>query len=176
MLVGREFQLQIATVAVDALRVAVKLPAGSVIKVISDASDGLMNVVSDNQPFTMFAVDITERGREIWEPSEQLTLLDHERIRKVLQSDVEAAQERRTKASERFTEVMADIPSGLPPSDGTDRIRIASREYSNSLVASTLAATRLNEFLIRGTIPPELERKDMGKELRDNSDTKKASA
>ena len=62
------------------------------------------------------------------------------------------------------TEVMDDVPSGIPHPDGTDRIHQASREYKDSREAASAAMKRLSDFMIRGIIPPELQRKIVVKE------------
>jgi len=59
---------------------------------------------------------------------------------------------------------MAEVPSGLPHPDGTHRIRLASREYSGALAEAVSAMTRLNEFLVSGTIPPDLKGKHAAEE------------
>jgi hypothetical protein len=163
MLAGRRFMLKIPTLGVDAHRIAVMMPIGAVLDVLSVSVDGKMaQVVWDGRPVAMFAIDLAERGREIVEPNELPDVqapLDPEQIRKVLQSELEAAQQRRIAASEQFTQIMADVPSGIPHPDGTHRIRLASREYSGALAEVSAAMARLNEFLIRGTIPPDLKSK-----------------
>ena len=52
---------------------------------------------------------------------------------------------------------MSDIPSAIPHPDGSDRIRLASREYSASRDATMAAVKSLSDFLIRGIVPPGLE-------------------
>jgi len=176
MLAGRRFILKIPTIGVDARRVAVMMPIGAVLNVLSESVDGKMaQVVWDGRPVAMFAIDLAERGREIVEsnglPDPQAPL-DREQVRQVLQNELEAAQERRIAASEQFTQVMAEVPSGLPHPDGTHRIRLASREYSGALTEAATAMTRLNEFLVRGTIPPDLEGKPSGIETLEPRDKK----
>jgi len=65
---------------------------------------------------------------------------------------------------------MGDIPSRIPHPDGTDRIRLASREYSDSREEATAAMKRLSDYVIRGIIAPELERKPAGKETQQEPD------
>ena len=167
MILGREFQLKVATIAIDSACVTVRLRGESVVKVISQSSDGkIVHVLSEGRQFAMFTTDILERGRQIENPAgasqapaEIRAAPDLELIRKALQSEVEDAQQRRVAASEHFCEVMGQLPSGIPYSDATDRIQLASRKYSNALREAIVAMTRLNEFLVHGTIPPELVRK-----------------
>jgi hypothetical protein len=176
MLAGRRFILKIPTLAVDSKRVAVMMPIGAVLNVLSESVDGKMaQVVWDGRPVAMFAIDLAERGREVVEPNglpDPQAPLDAEQIRKVLQNELEAAQQRRVAASEQFTQIMAEVPSGLPHPDGTHRIRLASREYSGALAEAATAMARLNEFLIRGTIPPDLGGKPPGIETLEPRDKK----
>jgi len=81
-----------------------------------------------------------------------------------LEDEFDAAQQRRIEASKRFTEVMDDVPSGIPHPDGTDRIHQASREYKDSREAASAAMKRLSDFMIRGIIPDDLYRKPPAKE------------
>ena len=60
-------------------------------------------------------------------------------------------------ASEAFIAVMGDVPSGLPHSEGTQRIHNASRELSEARKDVMKAHTRLNDFLGQGIIPEELK-------------------
>src|SRR4029078_4123819 len=53
------------------------------------------------------------------------------RIRKFLDSDLHDAKRRREVASNAFHTIIREVPSGLPHPDGTQRIRNASRAYSN---------------------------------------------
>jgi hypothetical protein len=70
MLTGRNFRLRTETVAiaeVDGKGVAVSIPIGAVIKVVSGPqhSDGLVDVLWDGRVVQMFTVDIEARGKEI---------------------------------------------------------------------------------------------------------------
>ena len=74
MLSGRRFRLRTATIAldfVDGKRVALTVPAGDVVKVISGPTRGdrLLDVTWNGRFVTMFSVDIRERGDEISEAS-----------------------------------------------------------------------------------------------------------
>ena len=115
----------------------------------------------------MFGSDLLERGEENFQTKAAAQLpdfVDPQGIRQLLEDAFDAAQQRRIEASKRFTEVMDDIPSGIPQPDGTDRIKMASREYKDSREAASAAMKRLSDFMIRGIIPDELERKPVGKE------------
>ena len=79
-----------------------------------------------------------------------------EAIIATLQDNVEAGRRRRMAANRHFLEVMADI-SGRTVPDGPRRIRQAAREYHDAIKAVYLAVCSLNDFILDGTIPPDLE-------------------
>lgn len=67
----RRFRLRSATVAVEGSesnRVAVTIPAGDIVKVISERTshrDGMIEVLWDTRVLKMFAVDLEKRGEAI---------------------------------------------------------------------------------------------------------------
>ena len=70
MLTGKRYELRKATVVLhtqDGRRVALQIPAGSEIKVVSGpkGGDGLVDILWNGKVATMFQVDIEERGNEI---------------------------------------------------------------------------------------------------------------
>jgi hypothetical protein len=146
------------------------LPVGANLTVTSDNApeNRRIEVIWNDRRLTMFGKDLTERGEENpgTERSEQASL-DSREIRQRLEDDFDTAQQRRIAASKKFAEVMGDIPSGMPYLDGTDRIRRASREYSTSREAAIAAMKTLNDFMVRGIIPPGLDAKAGRKEARE---------
>jgi hypothetical protein len=67
---GKRFRLERATLAVEAVdgkRLAVSLPAGTILKVISGPNngDGMLKVLWEGRRVEMFAVDVDVRGTEI---------------------------------------------------------------------------------------------------------------
>jgi hypothetical protein len=67
---GKRFRLERATLAVEAVdgkRLAVNLPAGTLLKVISGPKNGigLLNALWEGRSVEMFAVDVDVRGTEI---------------------------------------------------------------------------------------------------------------
>jgi len=82
----------------------------------------------------------------------------HHAIYAALQQDVAAATERADAANAAFREVMKDIPSHLPHPDGTRRVLNVCRLLSAARREMTDADSRLNDFLIHGTIPEHLKR------------------
>ena len=77
-------------------------------------------------------------------------------ILRVLREELEGAQRRRDAASERFDEMIRQVPSGIPYPDSTFRIKQASREYTRTLQELQGALLRINDYLTHGKIPPEL--------------------
>jgi len=172
MLAGRRFMLTSPTVAVDEQRVLLIMPIGTILTVTSDTSaeKRMVEVMWEDRKLAMFGSDLLERGEENFQTeavAQPPEFVDPEAIRQLLQEHFDAAQERRIAASKRYSEIISDIPSGIPHPDGTDRIRQASGEYKASREAATEAMKRLSDFLIRGIIPPDLERKPTAKETQD---------
>jgi hypothetical protein len=84
--------------------------------------------------------------------------LSHHAIYAALQQDVTAAEERANAANAAFREVMQDIPSNLPHPDGTQRVLNVCRLLSAARREMTDADSRLNDFLVHGTVPAHLKR------------------
>jgi hypothetical protein len=84
--------------------------------------------------------------------------LSHHAIYAALQQDVVAAAERANAANAAFREVMKDIPSNLPHPDGTQRVLNVCRLLSAARREMTDADSRLNDFLVHGTVPEHLKR------------------
>ena len=169
MLTGRRFMLSVPTVAVDEQRVVLILPIGAVLSVTSDTSfeKRMIEVSWEGRRLAMFGSDLLERGEENFrtEAVPQVPVfVDLQEARQLLEEAFNEAQQRRIEASKRYTEVMNDIPSGIPQPDGTDRIRAASREYKASREAATEAMKRLSDLMIRGIVPNDLDRKPAARE------------
>ena len=64
---------------------------------------------------------------------------------------------RADSANEAFRQVMTRIPSGIPHSDGTQRIKNVSRQLSEARKEMIAAHDRLNDFLERGIVPDDLK-------------------
>ena len=79
-------------------------------------------------------------------------------IRSILLDDITKATARANKASQNFMEVMGQIPSGFPHSDGSQHIHNVSRELSTARKDLMRAHTRLDEFLKTGIVPEDLKR------------------
>lgn len=161
--------LKSPTVAVDAQRVVLILPVGAILTVTSDrgSEPRMIEVTWQDRKLAMFGSDLIERGEENFKAEAVPQVpdsVDPQEIRELLEDAFDAAQQRRIDASKRFTEVMNDIPSGIPHPDGTDRIHQASREYRDSREAASAAMKRLSDFMIRGIIPDDLYRKPPAKE------------
>jgi hypothetical protein len=59
-------------------------------------------------------------------------------------------------ASTEFKSIIADIPSGLPHPDGTQRIQNSSRKLAAALRRRERAHNRLDDYLSRGIVPEDL--------------------
>ncbi len=92
------------------------------------------------------------------ECSKPQTPLSHHAIYAALQQDVAAAEERANAANAAFREVMKDIPSNLPHPDGTQRVLNVCRLLAAARREVTDADSRLNDFLMHGTVPAHLKR------------------
>ena len=92
------------------------------------------------------------------ECSKPQTPLSHHAIYAALQQDVAGAEERANAANAAFREVMKDIPSNLPHPDGTQRVLNVCRLLSAARREMTEADSRLNDFLVHGTVPAHLKR------------------
>jgi hypothetical protein len=67
---------------------------------------------------------------------------------KGLKGQLRVARNAQKEAVKRFTEIVRDIPSGLPHPDGSDRIRNASRELTethNRMVALLVKLNRMSQ-------------------------------
>jgi hypothetical protein len=169
MFTGKRFKLRTATVAVNAERVALTIPAEQIVEVISGPSDSdqTVNVLWNGHAVVMFDIDLRNRGEELANSSvhgQQGEPRDRERILEALSDDLRAAQQRRDEASARFAEIIKDVPSGIPHPDGTARIHQASQKYSLAQKEAMEALVRLNNFLVHGTIPYEIGRKSVREE------------
>jgi hypothetical protein len=180
MLFGHSYSLKTATVAINGNRVAVKIPAGSIVTAISQSAenDRMVEVLWEARTYMMFVVDLQERGEEINAAANSNKFdfnAETERVRQALHQDVRMAHERRESAAARFHEIINQIPSGIPSPDGVDRIRQASHHWSYAQREVVDAQKRLENFLMYGTIPTELERKPTASE-RLEAREKKAGA
>ena len=84
--------------------------------------------------------------------------LSHHAVYAALQQDVAAAEERADAANAAFRDVMKDVPSNLPHPDGTQRVLNVCRLLAAARREVTDADSRLNDFLVHGTVPAHLKR------------------
>jgi len=82
--------------------------------------------------------------------------MDLKSIHEHLQSEFETAKRRMNVASQKFNEVVRDIPSGLPHPDGAQRIHNVGRDLADAREKLAGAIARLNEFVSRGVVPEDL--------------------
>jgi hypothetical protein len=79
-------------------------------------------------------------------------------VNTILKHDVTEATKRAHAASDAFEAIVADVPSGVPHPDGTQRIHNASRKLSTARQEMMRAHQRLHDFLSRGIIPEDLKK------------------
>ena len=78
-------------------------------------------------------------------------------LRARLMKELLAASARAKNASEAFSLLMKETPSGLPHPDGVQRIQTASLELAAARVEMAKAHSRLNFYLSRGILPDDGE-------------------
>jgi hypothetical protein len=78
-------------------------------------------------------------------------------VLKILREDVAKAKEQARIASEHFDAAIKDPPNGIPHPDGTQYLRNASNEYSACRTRLMYTISRLNAFVIHGTVPDDLK-------------------
>jgi hypothetical protein len=81
----------------------------------------------------------------------------YEEIEDHLHGEVKRTQSEYQLVRAEFTLVIADIPSGLPQPDGTQRIHNTARDLRASREAFQTALDRFNNFILRGKIPDDLK-------------------
>ena len=82
---------------------------------------------------------------------------DRGRILQILHQDLKIARQQRDKAFAHFDDTLHQVPSGIPYPDGEERIRWASRVFSDAQLGLSDALARLNDYLVDGKVPPGLE-------------------
>jgi hypothetical protein len=102
-------------------------------------------------------VPICIKCSDLWEAQRKPPGTEKQ-IRAALKDELAAATEQAVQASEAFLKVTAEIPSGLPHPDGTQRIHNASHEMSQARERMLLAHKRLNDYVERGIGPEGLKR------------------
>jgi len=136
----------------------VTIPEGSIIAIIEPRSEknGLLAVDWKGERVRMFAEDITLRARPVIssEPDHVLSESDH--VLKELEEALSSAQSRREAASERFSDVIKQVPSGIPHPDGAARVHEVAEEYRDAQRQVSNAYRRMSDFLVNGTVPPDL--------------------
>jgi len=80
-------------------------------------------------------------------------------IEALLVNGVAEAMAQVRAASQAFDAAIREIPSGLPQPDGAQRIYNASCELAAARKEMMKAHTRLNDFIERGIVPENLQRR-----------------
>jgi|SRR5579862_8416418 len=81
--------------------------------------------------------------------------LDHDEILARLRREEAAAHQEKRQAAEEFTLIVDDIPSGIPSTDGLERMRRAGSNMRMANRKHNVASHRLSYFLIHGVLPPD---------------------
>ena len=85
--------------------------------------------------------------------------VEPEAVTQILQDDVTRAKQQLDDANRAFDDVIREVPSMLPHPDGVQRIQNVSRDLALSHDKLNEAVERLNNFMLHGTIPQDLQSK-----------------
>jgi hypothetical protein len=83
--------------------------------------------------------------------------VERDRIHKILTNEFEDAKRQMNLVSQRFNEVVRDVPSGLPHPDGTLVISNVGRELADARAKVATAIDRLHRFITHGIVPEDLQ-------------------
>ena len=86
-------------------------------------------------------------------------MLSRNEIEKILSAELDAAKKRNAIAVDSFRSVINEIPSGIPTTDGTFRIRTAGVERHEALQELHRALKRFNGFVVSGIISDYLQKR-----------------
>jgi len=106
----------------------------------------------------MYFRPIYEFARLMWQYSCVLQDVERNEILAVLRSESAAARMHLNQASEYFDSIIRETPSRIPNPDGKLRVMKASRDLAAARMKFMDATTKLNDFVIHGTIPPDLKK------------------
>lgn len=96
-----------------------------------------------------------------WSKNIGVVASSHSEVIQKLSREVERARAIFQAASATHTAVIAQIPSGIPHPDGTDRIRQASENYRQAMRAYHKAVYRLDEFVRTGILSDDSSSADV---------------
>ena len=82
---------------------------------------------------------------------------DDEALTKILREKVEIARLRLDQANEHFKALARDAPPTIRQPDGALNIHQFGREYRDALKEFEEAMRKLNDFLLRGIVPPGMD-------------------
>jgi hypothetical protein len=83
---------------------------------------------------------------------------ERRKVRIALFHSLQEAVRRAEAATETFSAITSNIPSGVPHPDGVQRIHNVSRELKLARDEMMIAHNRLTAFLERGIVPEDLKR------------------
>lgn len=94
---------------------------------------------------------------ESWAPWDcEPRIMERERILRTLRANVAAVQQRRNEAADLLGELIRDNAGA------TEQVHQASSDYSQIQTEAINAVARLDDFIVRGTIPLNLQRHPSG--------------
>jgi hypothetical protein len=85
-----------------------------------------------------------------------MTPSQHKAIVDALNKESKIARLRWDEATQRFDDVIREVPSGLPYPDSVDRIHRASRELSEARERFMASTARASKFVVHGEVPDDL--------------------
>jgi hypothetical protein len=83
--------------------------------------------------------------------------MDSKTAHTLLKEQLDKADQQAKIASEKFDAIIREVPTGIPHPDGVKRIHNASREYSAARQSVMIAMHRLNDLVVYGIVPDDLE-------------------
>jgi hypothetical protein len=83
-------------------------------------------------------------------------LVSESAVEETLRTAVDQARTRYKKAFRDFESAIADSPNSSPQPDGVQRLRAAMSERSFAQQELDKALRRINDYLLRGTVPEDL--------------------
>jgi hypothetical protein len=101
-------------------------------------------------------------------PTKRKPAATDQQLRSILLQDILELTARTNEAAKEFEAVMGRIPSGLPRTDGTQRIKNASSKLTIARKELMKAHTRLNDYIEHGICSADNESgfRPIGRQIR----------
>jgi hypothetical protein len=101
--------------------------------------------------------ELFDRGVPICPSCDAKPQSKRQHIASLLRIRLEAARIRRFVAEKTLADIAREVPGTLPAPDGLFRIQKAGCEHLEALKAVNLATRNLNNFLLNGRVPLDLD-------------------